>query len=231
MVLEEYLKKFSIDETYFKILDIDEEDLYNSNAIRYLTDGISKNNFYNILYWTKLEKYIEHNYEDLIQGIFVRPDNWANIHFKSRLNISIEDTFHLELKRVPSDNQVRVFLNIDYDNGLFDYLLENKPKIEKIIGQPLIMGDFGKTQVNFQISLSKTFFNMDNFENWDEIIKWQGDTVKKFYDCFVEQIENYNDYVLDSKESLKNNEIEIIRIKFEGRRNKYLTKLNLHIII
>ena len=132
-------------------------------------------------YWTQVKETIDNNYTQFNSR---KPSsyNYYDISIGTPLAI-ISLTINFR------DSKIRSQLWINENKELFDYLYEFKEDIESKMGVDL---DWIKSenQKSSQIRIIKKI-NISDETKWDESIKWQLDMASKFYDAFVDRINQF----------------------------------------
>lgn len=133
-------------------------------------------------YWAKLSEEIDNNYPKF-NSRKPQGQHWYDLAIGTSLAF-------ISLTINTQKNEIKSNITISDNKSLFDYLHDDKDKIEDIVGEELTWRrlDNRKSSI-IEIGIG---FNINNEGEWHTAIKWHLDMASKLYDAFSDRIKKFN---------------------------------------
>lgn len=159
-----------------------------SKAVKKVNDNKdSETDLLKLEYWTKLADYIRNHPETCLKE---RKPTKYNFYDMKLTDVK-SSLAHLSLTVNTQKKNILTQIWIEDNNELFEYLFNDKEKIEEELGLEL----FWRNKENNKSSSIGIIRNIDstNKDNWDECIKWHIDMSVKFNQVIAPRINDFED--------------------------------------
>ena len=117
-----------------------------------------------------------------IQAQKARPQHWLIVSIGST-DVKISCTVNTKTQALG----VELYIFRDDDKETFNYLLEQKEKIERDIGLSLDWQELPEKKAS-RVAVYKSGFSLDDNGLWKEFNSWAGQNVAKFKDVFSQYL-------------------------------------------
>jgi len=150
------------------------------DGLRKVDQGKSETKLKQRDYWIQFSDYLlaEHD----IQAQKARPQHWLIVSIGST-DVKISCTVNTKTQALG----VELYIFRDDDKETFNYLLEQKEKIERDIGLSLDWQELPEKKAS-RVAVYKSGFSLDDNGLWKEFNSWAGQNVAKFKDVFSQYL-------------------------------------------